>query len=229
MRTEIILKKDLPGCKAGAKGFQKISPELWQFQPNHIFHIDTIRQNPDWFEIKTIYEEEDVKEGTYWKDNGECVRRIDKIKSGFIHYTNITYNSKHSDIKFITNEKHNDRPATDKEVESALIKEAERRYGKNINLDNGNIYYPDLDVLIYEGREVYNSGKWAEIIEEKKEPSKEEVANEKKTDSLDLIKSLACDLKSCNDSIMNEFQKTSSYCQKIINEIKKLEGLNGTE
>jgi hypothetical protein len=96
------------------------------------------------------------------------------------------------DAQWLTNECNGEyREATDEEVEAALIKEAERRYGYNwknvkikehadgekwgcMGINNGGfnsyVYFgPDYSILYSRNGVLFNNGVWAEILEEPKE------------------------------------------------------------
>jgi len=185
MRTEVKLLKELPEIQAGTVGIGSQFDGLTRYSFYNgtwvlTFSEDQIKSLPDWFEIKTIYEPEDVKEGTYWKSPNH-IRRIKKNEDNKVYYRNITLDTDGMSRHFI----ENDILMTTPEISAALIKEAERRgykVGTRIRSIGGantytlegtdTKYDAEYDELFYRRWRIYSKGTWAQIIEEKKEPSK---------------------------------------------------------
>jgi len=201
MKVEVITKVPFFGLSQGQKNQNTDdNPKYFAFfskdGSNLALTIEQIKERSDLFDIKEIYTPEDVKEGSYWMDNNNNIFRIAEYDGTASTNWEITW-------EYIDGRKNHSmkayprltdgafRIATTPEIESALIKEAERRGfkigTKYISARTGgeatikqlpkyydNSYGIDKDMLTDGwGGCIYYQGKWAEIIEPEKEEKKE--------------------------------------------------------
>ncbi len=123
----------------------------------------------------------------YWAESGGCFGYLILLCDGSSKYNSkywITKDGEH--IEYLGSFTKLNRPATDKEVETALIKEAKKRYKKGDIIDYeghkgkiiGSIYWAsgskcvsvetDNNTRNNENFPLMIKGKWAEIIEQPK-------------------------------------------------------------
>lgn len=226
MKVEVTLKKDLPFVKADTKGVPDLLIEdaytFGSVGDNYFcYRMDEIKQLPEFFNVKEVYTPEDVKEGTYWKyRNGsmgiDIIGRVCAIKGQVSCFSLDRY--LHGSALFSPESVHLAKvtPATTPEIESALIKEAERRgYKNNMHIKclatglkvqlvgNPHCYETKEDSLYAKNYgKIYSKGIWAEIIEPEKEEKKKDAIKEaieglyKASDALkDAIKELVVKLE----------------------------------
>jgi hypothetical protein len=193
MKQEVTLLRDLPMCKAGTIGelFPIGSPRAYTFGFTN-YTIQEIEQCPEFFKVETVYAPEDVEEGQYREDVFGVYRICtfaEPIMKDKFDLCWIDEDSSHDKIGFAPDELYEDKLLSTPEISSALIREAERRgyrAGQRIKRgwtqiqahvtipnpifrDKGFEYYPKIDTLYLNRWEIYNSGVWADIIEQPKE------------------------------------------------------------